>query len=66
VPYENGRALFDQAREVGLKSALITLPESGHVDWNDLAQSPYRGRVLKNFYLGLDLKNAQAPESCRP
>jgi len=66
VPYENGRALFERAREVSLPTAMISLPESGHVEWSDLASRPYRNRTLKYFFQGLELVNGQAPEGCRP
>ena len=63
VPYVNGKAVYDRAQKVGLASALITMPDAGHVPFG-LIFNTYMTQFTTSLYQTIT-KDAQAPEGCQ-
>jgi fermentation-respiration switch protein FrsA (DUF1100 family) len=62
VPYVNGKEVFYRAQDVGLPSALVTIPGAKHVPFTEMFLPKYFGPIMLNIIAGLDLVNAEAPE----
>lgn len=64
VPYVNGKAVYDRAQKVGLKSLLISIPNAGHVPFQQFeTQKTYFKDFMTFVVDAMDLSDAECPKS---